>query len=232
MRSAVVPGTDVRRMFDRIAHGYDRANRVMSAGVDRLWRRKAIRALLEETAAEPSILDLGAGTLDGAIEILRRKPKARVYAADFSRAMLVEGKHKAGAADVFAQVADARALPYGDATFDGAFSAFCVRNVPDLGRAVAELRRTVRPGGRLAILEFFRPRKRRAFWDGFYGAHVLPLLGGVVTGDREAYRYLPASIGSFLARDEFEALLRSAGFADVAGRDFFPGGMASLVVAA
>jgi demethylmenaquinone methyltransferase/2-methoxy-6-polyprenyl-1,4-benzoquinol methylase len=226
------PAPLVRDMFDRIAGRYDRANRIMSVGVDVLWRGKAIRTLLDGLGPSPCVLDLGAGTLDGAIALLRRRPAARVLAADFSRNMLTVGKGKAAAAGVAAQVADAHALPYRDAVFDAAFSAFCVRNLRDLGKGMRELRRVVRPGGRVAILEFFRPAGRRWFWDGIYNAHVLPLLGSAVTGDRAAYRYLPDSIAGFLPRREFEALLRAAGFADVAGRELFPGGVASLVVAA
>ena len=222
---------DIRGMFDRIAGHYDRANRIMSAGVDRLWRRKAIRNLTAGIGPSPCVLDLGAGTLDGAIEILHMRPDARVFAADFARNMLILGRKKSRAAKVVMQVADGQALPYRDAVFDAAFSAFCVRNLRDLGQAMAELRRVVRPGGRIAILEFFRPAQRRPFWDGFYNARVLPLLGRAVTGDGAAYRYLPESIAGFLSREEFEACLHRAGFVNVRGQDLFPAGVASWVVA-
>jgi demethylmenaquinone methyltransferase/2-methoxy-6-polyprenyl-1,4-benzoquinol methylase len=234
MMSAAAPEvekTDVRQMFDRIAGRYDRANRVMSAGVDRWWRRKAIALLLNGLGDAPCVLDLGAGTLDGAIEIAQRKPQARVFGADFARKMLVQGKAKPGASGVAVQVADGQSLPYQAGVFDAAWSSFCVRNIGDLPRAMAELRRVVRPGGRIAILEFFRPRKKRAFFDGFYNARVLPLVGRMVTGDAAAYRYLPESIARFRSRSEFEDLLREVGFAQVHGRDLFPAGVASLVVA-
>jgi ubiquinone/menaquinone biosynthesis methyltransferase len=224
-------GADIRGMFDRIAGRYDRANRIMSAGVDVLWRRKAIRNLTAGIGNSPRVLDLGAGTLDGAIEILRKRPEAQVFGADFARNMLALGRKKPRAAKVEVQVADGHALPYKDGVFDAAFSAFCVRNLRDLGQAMAELRRVVRPGGRIAILEFFRPARRRPFWDGFYNARVLPLLGRAVTGDEAAYRYLPESIAGFLTREEFEARLRATGFVTVHGCDLFPAGVASLVVA-
>jgi demethylmenaquinone methyltransferase/2-methoxy-6-polyprenyl-1,4-benzoquinol methylase len=224
-------GADVRGMFDRIASRYDRANRVMSAGVDVLWRRRAIRELLAGLGEAPTILDLGAGTLDGAIEIRRRRPGARVCAADFARNMLVAGKRKPAAAAIAAQVADAHALPFREAAFDGAFSAFCVRNLRALPRAMGELRRVIRPGGRLAVLEFFKPARRRPFWDGLYNARVLPLVGRLVTGDAAAYQYLPESIAEFVSREAFAAELLTAGFVRVVGRDLFPGGVASLVVA-
>ena len=224
-------GVDVRGMFDRIAGRYDRANRIMSAGVDVLWRRKAIKALLAGLGDSPCVLDLGAGTLDGSLEILRRCKGAQVFAADFARQMLVLGRRKPGATNVAVHVADGHCLPYRSQAFDGAFSAFCVRNLRDLGRGMAELRRTVRPGGRIAILEFFRPARRRLFWDGFYNARVLPLLGRAVTGDAAAYRYLPESIAAFVSRAEFEDGLRATGFASVRGQDLFPAGVASLVLA-
>jgi ubiquinone/menaquinone biosynthesis methyltransferase len=231
MMSAAAPGAEIRQMFDRIAERYDRANRVMSAGVDRWWRRKAIRLLLEGLGDAPCVLDLGAGTLDGAIAIARARPRARVFGVDFARNMLARGKSKPGATEVAVQVADGQCLPYQSAVFDAAWSSFCVRNLRDLQKAMVELRRVVRPGGRIAILEFFRPRRRRTFWDGFYTARVLPLLGRMVTGDSAAYRYLPESIARFCTRAEFENLVGEVGFCRVRGRDLFPAGLASLVVA-
>lgn len=225
----------VQEMFDRIAPRYDTANRVMSAGVDILWRRKAIRRLLEGAGEAPRFLDLGAGTLDGTLEIVRRAPGARVVAADFAREMLRAGRAKLDTPDLQArvatQVADGQALPYATGAFDGAFSAFCVRNIADLPRGMRELRRVVRAGGRIAILEFFRPERPRFFFDRLYNARILPLLGWAVSGDREAYRYLPASIAGFCSGAEYAALLSKVGFANVEVRPLFPSGVASLVVA-
>jgi demethylmenaquinone methyltransferase/2-methoxy-6-polyprenyl-1,4-benzoquinol methylase len=222
---------DVRGMFDRIAGRYDAANRAMSVGIDVLWRRKAMGPLLADLPATGRVLDLGAGTLDGALEIHRRAPQAQVVAADFARQMLRVGRAKPEAAEIATHAADGHHLPYARAAFDGAFSAFCVRNLGDLPVALSELRRVVRPGGRVVILEFFRPRKPRLFFDRLYNARLLPLVGWLVSGDREAYRYLPASIERFLSRAEFEDRLRAAGFAEVTGEDLFPSGVASLVVA-
>jgi demethylmenaquinone methyltransferase / 2-methoxy-6-polyprenyl-1,4-benzoquinol methylase len=228
---ATTPAVDVRGMFDRIAGRYDTANRVMSAGIDVLWRRKAMRPLLEGVGDQPRVLDLGAGTLDGALEILRRKPGATIVAADFAREMLKVGRNKPDAARVATHAADGHHLPYAGGVFDAAFSAFCVRNLRDLPAALAELRRVVRPGGTVVILEFFRPAKKRLFFDSFYNARLLPLVGWAVTGDRAAYEYLPASIARFASRPEFEQALRTAGFAETSGQELFPAGVASLVVA-
>jgi ubiquinone/menaquinone biosynthesis methyltransferase len=218
-------------MFDRIAGRYDAANRVMSVGIDLLWRRQAMRALLAGLPERSRILDLGAGTLDGALEIIRRRPDFEVVAADFAREMLKVGRGKlAPGAPIATHAADGHHLPYREGAFAGAFSGFCVRNLADLPRALGELRRVVRPGGNVVILEFFRPRRQRLFFDRLYNGRLLPLIGWAVTGDRAAYRYLPRSIEGFLSRAEFEQALRDAGFAEVSGRDLFPGAVASLVV--
>jgi demethylmenaquinone methyltransferase/2-methoxy-6-polyprenyl-1,4-benzoquinol methylase len=224
---------DVRGMFDRIAGRYDAANRVMSVGIDVLWRKKAMRALLGDLGPTPRILDLGAGTLDGALEIVRRRPGALVAGADFSRQMLTMGVRKLGdkSAHIAAHAADGHHLPYADGAFDGAFSGFCVRNLRDLAQGMRELRRVVRPGGKIVILEFFRPARRRLFLDGLYNGRILPLIGWAVTGDRAAYQYLPASIARFCSRVEYEGVLRAAGFTTVSGQDLFPGAVASLVIA-
>lgn len=225
--------TNVRGMFDRIAFRYDAANRVMSAGVDKLWRRAALAPLLHGLPANPCILDLGAGTLDGSLAIARRVPRSRVASADFARQMLRVGQHKLGAqaAQIGAHVADGHCLPYATAAFDGAFSAFCVRNLVERPTAFAELRRVVKPGAAVVILEFFRPARTRWFFDKFYNKYVLPWVGFAITGDRHAYQYLPESIAAFATRAQVEDELRAVGFASVGGKDLFPGGVASLVVA-
>jgi ubiquinone/menaquinone biosynthesis methyltransferase len=223
--------TDVRAMFDRISGRYDAANRIMSVGLDGFWRRRAMRLLLDGLAPSSRVLDLGAGTLDGSAEMVRQRPDAQVVAADFSRAMLAAGRRKPGVARVTLHTADGHRLPYRDGCFAAAFSGFCVRNLRDLSLALGELRRVVRSGGRIVVLEFFRPARPRPFWDGVCTNRVLPILGWAISGDRAAYRYLPESILGFETRADFEAKLRGAGFANVKSQDLFPGGIASLVQA-
>jgi demethylmenaquinone methyltransferase/2-methoxy-6-polyprenyl-1,4-benzoquinol methylase len=233
-------GADVQGMFNRVARRYDAANRIMSGGIDLVWRKKAITRLLDGLGETPRILDLGAGTLDGALEIARRSPGARVAAADFACEMLRAGRQKlgslsdsgaAGGQRIATHAADGHDLPYRDAAFDGAFSAFCVRNLRDLPRGLRELRRVVRPGGRAVILEFLRPDKTRFFFDRIWNPHVLPLIGRAVTGDREAYRYLPDSIAAFRSTAEFAAIMNEVGFSSVETKALFPSGVATMVVA-
>jgi ubiquinone/menaquinone biosynthesis methyltransferase len=225
-------GADVRGMFNRIAKRYDATNRAMSVGIDVAWRKRAIARLVEGLGETPRLLDLGAGTLDGAIEIARQVPGARVAAADFAREMLVAGRPKLKVgAHIGAHAADGHHLPYRDAAFDGAFSAFCIRNLADLPRGMRELRRVVRPGGRIVLLEFLRPERPRLFIDRIWNAHVLPLIGRIVSGDRDAYRYLPDSIGRFRSPAELAALLNEVGFASVETTALFPSGVATMVVA-
>ena len=225
-------GADVRGMFNRIAKRYDATNRAMSVGIDVVWRRRAIARLIEGMGETPRFLDLGAGTLDGALEIARRVPGARVAAADFAREMLVAGQPKVkDGAHIASHAADGHHLPYRAGAFDGAFSAFCIRNLADLPRGMRELRRVVRPGGRIVLLEFLRPERPRLFIDRFWNARVLPLIGRLVSGDRDAYRYLPESIGRFRSPAELAALLNDVGFAFVETKALFPSGVATMVVA-
>ena len=203
------PKNEVRQMFDRIAERYDLANRVMSAGIDKWWRRRAVELLAPLDGEH--ILDLACGTGDCGKEIARRAPGAHVVGIDFAREML---RRNAGSV---AQ-ADARVLPLAERSIDGAICAFGFRNVPD---ALGEVARVLVPGARLVVLEFFR---------GKHFAHGLArALGGIVSGDRAAYEYLAASIGRYISADEFARTLEAAGFAHVTARALFPSGVAHVV---
>lgn len=170
-------------MFDRIARRYDLLNALMSLGLDRLWRRRAARAL--EPRAGERFLDVATGTGDLARAILRRAPGAEVVGLDPSRAMLARAAAKLPRATFVP--GDARDLPFPDASFDGVSIAFGIRNVPDRPAALAEMARVLRPGGRLVILELNEPTNALA---RFHVHHVVPLFGA-------EYRYLQRSIAAF-----------------------------------
>ena len=210
-------------MFDAIAPRYDLLNRVLSAGVDRRWRASAIRSL--ELTGRETLLDVCTGTADVALEARRGGPAgppgaARVLGVDFAGAMLALGARKvraAGQADrVLLVRGDAMRLPVGDAIVDAATVAFGIRNVQRPEVACAEMARAMRPGGRLAILEFGVPRipGLRSLYR-WYFTRVLPLVGRAVSGHGAAYSYLPASVGTFPPPADFVTTLRRAGFTDV-----------------
>ena len=214
-------GAQVQSMFTGIAHGYDRANRWMSFGTDIRWRRRAVAGMLP--ASQPPrgarLLDLCAGTLDSTLEILRQHPGADIIAGDFSAGMLVHGArklHGEAARRITPQQMDAHALPLADASHDAIFCAFGVRNLSDLETATREQLRVLRPGGRLTILEFFRPTAfaTRAV-HALHNRTLLPLLGWAATGKISAYLYLPRSIGRFTTVESYSELLRAVGFVDV-----------------
>lgn len=205
-------------MFDAIAPRYDALNRVMSFGIDRAWRRRAVEAMKLVPGARA--LDLATGTGDVALEILRR-PGVTVEGLDPSPKMLEIARRKAeaaGVADRFAiRTGDAQALPYEDASFDAVSIAFGIRNVPDRDRALAEMRRVTRPGGRIVILELTEPRGLLGPIARFHVHTLVPRIGAFLSGARE-YRYLQESIARFPAPEVFAEKMRAAGIARVEAR--------------
>jgi demethylmenaquinone methyltransferase / 2-methoxy-6-polyprenyl-1,4-benzoquinol methylase len=200
-------------MFDAIAGRYDALNHLLSAGLDRGWRRRAVRALA--LTGTERVLDVCTGTADLAIATARHA--RQVVGVDFSSEMLRLGLDKVRGASLGTRVAlargDAMRLPFPDASFDAATIAFGIRNVADPVLAGAEIRRLLRPGGRLAILEFgvpAMPGLRQAY--GWYFRAVLPRVGRLVSRHAYAYSYLPASVEQFPSGHEFVALLGRAGF--------------------
>ena len=226
-------GAKVQGMFTDIARGYDRANRWMSLGIDVRWRRRAVDgALPDDAGPRPRILDLCAGTLDSTLALHRRFPVAEIVGGDFSAGMLEVGAAKLrGAARerITPRQMDAHALPEADASFDAVFCAFGVRNVSDLEAASREQLRVLRPGGRLTVLEFFRPRGAfsRAF-HACYNNTVLPVVGWAATGNLGAYLYLPRSIGRFADAAAYCELLARVGFVRARHERLF-GGVAGIV---
>ena len=214
-----LPAEGVRRMFDRIAPVYDVMNRVMTAGLDRRWRRITLDATVQ---SGDRVLDVCCGT--GDLAIGARARGADVVGLDFSAAMLERARTK-GPSIEWVQ-GDALALPFADASFDAATVGFGVRNVDDLEAALRELRRVLRTGGRLGILEITTPRGVLAPFYRVWFDRVVPLLGRVLPGGA-AYTYLPASVRRFPGPDELKALLERCGFAPVEYR-LFAGGIVAL----
>lgn len=212
---------EVRDMFDSLAPTYDRANRVISMGLDQGWRRKAIARL--GPAAQGDMLDLCAGTLDLTVMLLDAGAR-EIHALDFAQKMLDAGAPKLPAGSpVHLVTADAREMPLEDASVDGIIAGFGLRNVPEVERAIDECSRVLRPGGRLVVLEFFQPTTAISkVLSGTYNRFVLPLLGGWVSGFGGAYQYLAGSIDAFVTREEFAAIMAARGFQDVRCEGMFP----------
>ncbi len=202
----------VRRMFGSIAPRYDLLNHLLSLNRDRAWRRRAVDRL--RAPSDGVVLDACAGTLDLAVELAGRSTfRGRVIAADFTPEMLVAGQEKIGRLAIDTVCGDALRLPLRDASVDAAMVAFGVRNLASLDDGLRELARVVRPGGRLAILEFMTPD-----WQPFralymlYFRHILPGIGRLVSRHGSAYSYLPESVLQFPAPDALSDKVRAAGF--------------------
>ncbi len=219
----------VRAMFDRIAPRYDLLNHLLSAGIDVRWRRRAVDLL--ELRSPARVLDLCTGTGDLLIETLRRGPACAGVGIDLSHRMLVRGAAKllrSGLAGRASMVeGDGQRLPFLEARFDGALVAFGIRNLADRLGALREIRRVLRPGGRLVVLEFSIPSGFLGRLYRVYFGRVLPRLAGVLS-ERSAYEYLPASVERFPSPAEFAGLMCEAGFGAVRWSRL-TGGVACLV---
>mgnify|MGYP000016481881 CR=1 FL=1 len=211
----------VRAMFDGIARRYDLLNHLLSLGVDRGWRRRVVRAVRAERPR--SVLDMATGTADLAIMLAKSCPGARVVGVDLSERMLAVGRAKVERESLSERIelvqGDAESAAYGREAFDAATVAFGVRNFGDLDAGLREMARTIKPGGKVVVLEFSRPRNRlfRALYE-FYTYKILPRIGGMVSKDKRAYEYLPASVGEFPAPKEFMAMMERAGFRECRAR--------------
>jgi len=208
----------VRAMFGRIARHYDRLNRLLSAGRDLGWRR--LTADLADLPPSGLALDVATGTGDLAMELARRALAGRVVGLDFSPPMLELAQVKVQRAGLAGRLefllGDALRLPFPEATFDAVTTGFSLRNVTSLPQLFAEMRRVVRPEGRVVCLEIARPEHplvQRLYFAYFY--RLAPLIGGLLSGDREAYRYLPDSLTSLPSPEGLQALLEAAGLRQV-----------------
>ncbi len=219
VESGVLAPDAVRRMFDCIAPVYDAMNRLMTAGLDRRWRRLAAEAVVRPG---DRVLDACCGT--GDLAIAAREAGGDVTGLDFSSRMLERARHKS--ASIEWVEGDLLALPFADGSFEAATVGFGVRNVADLERALAELRRVLVPGGRLGILEITVPRGPLAPFYRLWFDRVVPLLGKALR-DGAAYTYLPASVRRFSGPDDLARLMSKAGFGDVRYR-LLAGGIVAL----
>ncbi|VAX20307.1 Demethylmenaquinone methyltransferase [hydrothermal vent metagenome] len=209
----------VEAMFSSIAHRYDFLNHLLSLGLDITWRKKATACFSDLRAKK--ILDVACGTGDLAITIARAGDQTtEITAGDFSREMIEIGKAKIKKADldgaVTMEFSDALNLAYHDNSFDGVTCAFGVRNFADLDRGLSEMTRVLKPGGRMVILEFTQPSNPvfGALYK-FYFTRILPAVGGFLSGDKDAYKYLPDTVYRFPAPDKLSALLERLGLSRV-----------------
>ncbi len=203
----------VQGMFARIAGRYDLMNRLMTAGQDQSWRRDAVRRL--ELPAGGRLLDLGAGTGDLAREAQRQYPSARVTAGDFTVEMMRVGRERYGKPRDWSAT-DALYLPFPDESFDGIVSGYLLRNVTDLKKALAEQYRVLKPGGRVAALDTTRPLPSPLTpLIRIHMRYVIPALGALLTGQKDAYTYLPETSEAFLTAEELAARMEQAGFREV-----------------
>ncbi|AGC45743.1 ubiquinone/menaquinone biosynthesis methyltransferase [Myxococcus stipitatus DSM 14675] len=204
--------TEVRQMFSSIATRYDVTNEVLSFGIHRLWRRTAVR--LSRAKAGDSVLDCASGTGDLALAFKRKVgATGHVLGTDFCPEMLESAPAKAAKAglQVDFQVADAMALPFEDNRFDVASIAFGIRNVDDPVKCLKEMGRVVKPGGRVVVLEFGQPEGVFGALFRFYSKTVMPAIGGMLTGNRAAYEYLPRTSAAFPAGERFLSLMDQSG---------------------
>lgn len=192
--------------FDEIARDYDRMNHLMTAGLDRCWRKRAVQGL------HGKVLDVACGTGDMVVELLRTRHAAslQVTGVDLSEEMLAIAKRKAPQAEY--RLADAEHLPFGDASFDAVTCAFGVRNFVHLEQGLGEMVRVLKPGGRMAILELATPDNPFVrFFYNIYTRRIIPWLGSRIAGNREAYTYLPSSIERFPKGAAMVDKLKAAG---------------------
>lgn len=224
--------SQVERMFDGIAPSYDLLNHLLSFGIDRGWRRKAIDLLADGKPGE--VLDVATGTADMAIA-LRKRLGCKVVGCDISPKMVEVGEKKVAreglAKSVTLCVADSEDLPFDTGRFDAATVAFGVRNFANLDKGLSQMARVLKPGGMLVVLEFSTPPGVlfRSLYN-FYFRNILPIVGGAISHDREAYRYLCRSAMAFPSGKDFERHLSAVGLSPLSS-SMYTGGIATAYLA-
>lgn len=224
--------TAVKQMFAGIAGRYDLLNHVLSLNIDKRWRRLVTDELHDTlNRKDATVLDVACGTGDLSLE-LARGAVAQIIGTDFCRPMLTIAHRKSRIADFKIPYveADAMTLPVADACFDAATIAFGLRNLPNYENGLKELARVLKPGGKLVVLEFSHPRLPvfRQLYE-FYFSTILPRIGGMVSGSRAAYTYLPDSVSKFPEQEELADLMKNCGFSDVRFQNL-TGGVAAIHV--
>ncbi len=220
----------VRTMFASIADKYDLVNSVLSLGIHHRWRKKAVRL----SGAKPgdAVLDCATGTGDLAITFKQAVGNGPVLGTDFCAPMIGPAPAKAAkkGLDITFEVADAMALPYADNRFDIASISFGIRNVDDPVVALGQMARVVKPGGRVVVIEFGQPKGLLSWPYRFYSKHVIPFVGGLITGNRDAYTYLPETSAHFPAGDAFLALMDRTGAFSTRTAHPLSGGIAYIYI--
>jgi demethylmenaquinone methyltransferase/2-methoxy-6-polyprenyl-1,4-benzoquinol methylase len=202
----------VQQMFASIAPAYDRTNSVLSLGIHHIWRKKTVQVSGARTGM--SVLDCATGTGDLALEFKKTVgPEGQVIGTDFCPEMMetAPAKSESRKLPVDFEVADAMNLPYPDHTFDISSISFGIRNVDDPSIALKEMARVIKPGGKVMILEFGQPKGFMGVIYDWYSRHIIPFIGGLLTGNKEAYKYLPRTAAQFPCREEFLTLMRNTG---------------------
>lgn len=221
-----MPSTEgIRNLFDNIAPEYDRLNHLLSLDIDKTWRRRAVRKIVSRHKPL-NILDIASGTGDFAIAIAQKAAKgSRVTGLDISEGMLAIGREKvsrrglSGIIDL--EQGNCEKIPYAEGTFDRVSVAFGVRNFEHKDIGLSEMRRVLKKGGKVTILELSEPQDRFARWFyRLYFKNILPKIGGKVSGNRSAYEYLPASVQNFPRPERFMEMMSEAGFSDVRHKAF------------
>ena len=220
---------EVAEMFNNISAKYDFLNHFLSLGIDKLWRKKAVKML--RSVNPKRILDIATGTGDFALESLALKP-TQIVGLDISSGMLDHGRvkmKKKGVDHIITmQQGDSEDIPYEDNYFDGLTVGFGVRNFENLEKGLGEMLRVVRPGGKLIILEFSKPKKfpiKQLF--AFYSNNIIPILGKTISKDSNAYTYLPESVAAFPEGKDFENILAKVGYKDISST-LVSGGIATI----
>lgn len=214
----------IEKLFDSISGDYDRLNHLLSLGIDRSWRRRALKWIVEPGKTQ-AILDVACGTGDLSIAIARKNGSAQVTGVDLSEGMLkiMSGKVARAGLDamITAEQGNCESLRFADGTFDRVTIAFGIRNFAHREAALKEILRVLKPGGRLVILELSVPSWQPARWAyKLYFTKILPMIGGAISGDKAAYRYLPASVLAFPGKREWMATMASCGYSGTIHKAF------------